>query len=316
MTAVELDSVSFSYGNRTALKGVSFEIEAGQIFGLLGPNGCGKTTLFRIVSTLLVPDRGRACVFGVDARQDPHAVRKSMGVVFQSNSLDLALSAFENMIHQGHLYGLHGRDLRRRSDELLEQFGLSERSNDRVKTLSGGMRRRVELAKALLHSPRLLLLDEPTVGLDPNARREFWDHLRDLQAREGLTILLTTHSLDEADLCHFLVILNDGMVVTSGSPDQLKSRMGTGIVIIEAQNVRDLQKAILLKMNLSSVVVGNTLRIESERGHELVAELVENFPDEIQAVTVSKPTLEDVFIRETGSCFDFEVEERHRVHAF
>lgn len=316
MTAVELDSVSFSYGNRTALKGVSFEIEAGQIFGLLGPNGCGKTTLFRIVSTLLVPDRGRACVFGVDARQDPQAVRKSMGVVFQSNSLDLALSAFENMIHQGHLYGLHGRDLRRRSDELLEQFGLSERSNDRVKTLSGGMRRRVELAKALLHSPRLLLLDEPTVGLDPNARREFWDHLRDLQAREGLTILLTTHSLDEADLCHFLVILNDGMVVTSGSPDQLKSRMGTGIVIIEAQNVRDLQKAILLKMNLSSVVVGNTLRIESERGHELVAELVENFPDEIQAVTVSKPTLEDVFIRETGSCFDFEVEERHRVHAF
>lgn len=314
MTAVELDSVTFSYSNRTALKDVTFSAEAGQIFGLLGPNGGGKTTLFRILSTLIVPDSGSARIFGVDVRDDSLQVRQSIGVVFQSNSLDLELSAIENLTHQGHLYGMRGKALRERSHELLERFGLSNRFDDRIKTFSGGLRRRVELAKALLHSPRLLLLDEPTVGLDPKVRREFWEHLRDLQVGEGLTILLTTHSLDEADLCHSLVILNEGMIVTSGSPAQLKGRVGNGIVIIDTKSPRDLQKAVLLKLNLNSAVVGNTLRIESDRGHELVSELVERFSDEIEAVTVSKPTLEDVFIRETGSYFDHEIEERHRVH--
>ena len=216
--AVKVQDLVYRYGERDALKGISFFVEPGEVFGLLGPNGGGKTTLFRILSTLLLPADGQAQVFGIDVAKDPLGVRRQIGVVFQNQSLDRRLTAAENLVHQGHLYGLRGSILRDRIDRVVDRVGLTDRRNSVVETLSGGMRRRLELAKGLLHRPRLLLLDEPSTGVDPGARRDFWDYLQLLRREEGVTILLTTHLLDEADKCDRLAILDEGSLVAEGTP--------------------------------------------------------------------------------------------------
>ena len=211
--AVSVEGLTHRYGDREALRGVSFAVPPGEIFGLLGPNGGGKTTLFRILSTALVPTSGQARIFGQDVIAQPALVRQQIGIVFQSPSLDKKLTAAENLRHHGHLYGLRGRVLRARTDEMLARVGLSDRAGDRVERLSGGLQRRVELAKGLLPQPRMLLMDEPSTGLDPGARRDLWDYLTQLRDRDGLTILLTTHLMDEADRCDRVAILDRKSVV-------------------------------------------------------------------------------------------------------
>ena len=208
--AVLIDRVSHRYGNREALRSVSFEVRAAEIFALLGPNGGGKTTLFRILSTSFAPTGGRAEVFGHDLVTQSAQVRQQMGVVFQAPSLDKKLSAAENLWHHGHLYGLRGQPLRQQMTEMLGRVGLSDRARDRVEKLSGGMQRRVEVAKGLLHRPRLLLMDEPSTGLDPGARRDLWDYLKESRERDRLTILLTTHLMGEAEQCDRVAILHRG----------------------------------------------------------------------------------------------------------
>jgi len=193
------ENLSHRYGSRLALSNVNFEVKAGEIFGLLGPNGGGKSTLFRILSTMMVPTDGRAEVAGHDVAREPAAVRRSIGVVFQTQSLDKALTVEENLRAQGHLHGLSGAPLRGRMQQVMERLGLADRRNDIVETLSGGLKRRVEIAKGLLHRPVVLLMDEASTGLDPGARRELWQYVEELRSREGVTILLTTHILDEAD---------------------------------------------------------------------------------------------------------------------
>jgi ABC-2 type transport system ATP-binding protein len=299
---VEVDHLGFRYGDRTALEDVSFQVQAGEIFGLLGPNGGGKTTLFRILSTLVRPASGTARVFGLDAAREPEAVRWTIGVVFQAFSLDRKLTAAENLLHQGRLYGLRGPALRARASEALARVGLADRAGDRVETLSGGQQRRVELAKGLLHAPRLLLLDEPSTGLDPGGRRDLWQYLSHLRGN-GVTVLVTTHLLEEAERCDRLAILDRGRLVAHGSPEALKSQIGGDVIVLGARDPETLRGQIEERFSLTAATIDGTLRIEQERGHEFIAQLVEAFPGQIDSVTVHKPTLEDVFIRRTGHRF-------------
>ena len=302
--AVEVENLTYRYGDRTALDGISFSVAPGEIFGLLGPNGGGKTTLFRVLSTLLVPDAGSARLFGLDVAREPLAVRRRIGVVFQNQSLDRRLTAAENLMHQGHLYGLRGQELTRRSDDVLERVGLSDRRGDVVDTLSGGLRRRVELAKGLMHQPDLLLLDEPSTGIDPGARLDFWEYLQVLRRDEGVTVLLTTHLLDEADKCDRLAILDHGALVGQGTPRALKQQIGGDVVVVLAsRDSENLSRQINDRFGIAAGVVNGSVRFEHPEGAEMVAQLMQALADQVDSVTVSHPNLEDVFIHMTGHRF-------------
>ena len=300
---VDISNLTHNYGDRKALKGISFQVLEGEIFGLLGPNGGGKTTLFRILSTLLTPTSGKASIFGLDVAAQPSEVRRRIGVVFQSQSLDGKLTSAENLRHQGHLYGLRGKALQQRIDHVLGRLGVANRKNDLVETLSGGLRRRVELAKGLLHQPGLLLLDEPTTGLDPGVRREFWDYLDQLRSKEGVTVLLTTHLLEEAEKCDRLAILHLGELVVSGSPDSLKNSVGTEVIFVETRQPENLRQELHERFGVESSVFGQKVRFEHPRGHEFIPELMDAFAAQIDSLTIGKPTLEDVFMRRTGQEF-------------
>jgi ABC-2 type transport system ATP-binding protein len=288
---------------REALKGVNFSIQAGEIFGLLGPNGGGKTTLFHILATFFSPTGGRASVLGVDVTGQPEAVRQQLGVVFQAPSLDKKLTVWENLWHQGHLYGLHGGDLEGRIKKSLERVGLLDRAGDRVEVLSGGLRRRAELAKGLLHKPQVLLLDEPSTGLDPGARRDLWDYLGELKRQEGITALVTTHLMEEAEKCDRLALLHEGRLVALGTPSALKSQIGGDVISVETPEPTQLCELIKTKFGGTPTVVDGSIRIERERGHEFIPQLVSAFPGQIASVRLGKPTLEDVFIHHTGHRF-------------
>jgi len=301
---ISLQHLVHRYENRTALNGVSFDVRPAELFGLLGPNGSGKTTLFRILSTLMVPTAGRAVVMGCDASQDAARLRRQVGVVFQAQSVDPKLTAYENLWHQGHLYGLRGTSLNTRITEMLRRVGLAERAKERVETFSGGMQRRIELAKGLLHRPGVLLLDEPTTGLDPGARRDLWQYLQALRDEEHVSVLVTTHLMEEAERCDRLAILNEGNLVALGTPAELKSEIGGDVVLLEAaQDAARLADNIRALFHVHTTVIDNQVRIEREGGHRFVTDVVEAFPGEIQAISVSKPALEDVFIRRTGHKF-------------
>ena len=306
---IAVENLVHRYEDRTALNGVSFQVRHAELFGLLGPNGSGKTTLFRILSTLMVPTAGRAVIMGYDAAKDPAHVRRQIGVVFQAQSVDPKLTAYENLWHQGHLYGLHGTALKPRIKEILSRVGLADRAKEYVETFSGGMQRRIELAKGLLHHPSVLLLDEPTTGLDPGARRDLWQYLQILRDQERVSVIVTTHLMEEAERCDRLAILNEGKLVALGTPGELKREIGGDVIWLEAtRNARELAQRISKRFNVRAVAIGDgdsdsKLRIEIENGHRFIAELAEAFPGEIQTVTVSKPTLEDVFIHRTGHRF-------------
>jgi ABC-2 type transport system ATP-binding protein len=312
---ISLRNLSHSYGQRLALDGLSFEVAPAQIFGLLGPNGSGKTTLFRILSTLMVPTGGHALLSGFDVAQEPNKVRQQIGIVFQARSLDLKLTIQENLMHQGHLYGLSGAALKARIKEVLSRVGLTDRAKDFVETLSGGMQRRVELAEGLIHSPSILLLDEPSTGLDPGARRDLWLYLRTLRDQEGVTVLVTTHLMEEAEHCDRLAILSEGHLVALGTPAELKSAIGGDIILFESTSTEAAQAlAVRIKERFGTdvTVLGNKLRLERAQGHRFVTDVVEAFPGEIESVSVSKPSLEDVFIDRTGHRFWNEPEPEEK----
>jgi ABC-2 type transport system ATP-binding protein len=301
--SIEVDGIAYRYGEREALRDVFFGVRAGELFGLLGPNGGGKTTLLEILATLRRPTAGVARVGGVDVAADPDGARREIAVVFQRPALDPQLTATENLRHQGHLYGLAGRVLTERSAELLDRFGVADRADDRVKTLSGGLRRRVELAKALLHEPRHLLLDEPTVGLDPGGRRELWEYARRLRSGSGVAILVTTHLLEEAEECDRLAILDRGRLVALDTPVALKAAIRGDVISLESAEPQALADAIRDRFGAEGTVVDGTVRIERPDGAALVPRLAEAFPGSIRSITVGKPTLEDVFVQRTGHRF-------------
>jgi len=310
---ISVQDLVHRYENRTALNGVSFSVRPAELFGLLGPNGSGKTTLFRILSTLMVPSSGHAVIMGCDAAQDPARLRRQIGVVFQAQSVDQKLTAYENLWHQGHLYGLRGKALKNRIQEILVRVGLADRAREQVEKFSGGMQRRIELAKGLLHHPGVLLLDEPTTGLDPGARRDLWQYLQTLRDEEHVSVLVTTHLMEEAEKCDRLAILNEGNLVALGTPTELKSEIGGDVVLLDAaRDAASLADRIRSRFHIDTTVFENQIRMEREGAHRFVTEVVEAFPGEIQAVSVSKPSLEDVFIRHTGHKFWSETSEEKK----
>jgi ABC-2 type transport system ATP-binding protein len=301
---ISVDDLVHRYGDRTALNGISFDVRPAELFGLLGPNGSGKTTLFRILSTLMLPTAGRATIMGCDAAQEPARVRRQIGVVFQAQSVDLKLTAYENLWHQGHLYGLRGAALQRRIQGILSRVGLADRARELVETFSGGMQRRIELAKGLLHRPGVLLLDEPTTGLDPGVRRDLWQYLATLRDEEQVSVLVTTHLMEEAERCDRLAILNEGNLVALGTPTELKGEIGGDVILLDAAHDAELlAERIRSRFHVETTVLENQVRIEREGAHRFVTDVVEAFPGEIEALSVSKPALEDVFIRRTGHKF-------------
>ena len=301
--SIEVENLSYAYQQRQALDNISFNVSCGEIFGLLGPNGSGKTTLFRILSTLMPVTAGTVRILGHDLATEVKAIRNLLGVVFQHPGLDVKLTVAENLRHHGHLYGLAGKSLRSRISELLERFGVSDRATERVEVLSGGLQRRVEIAKALLHAPRVLLLDEPTSGLDVSVRRQLNDYLAMLAQTENILVLLTTHLLDDAEACSRVGILDHGRLVALGAPEELKTNVGGDVIIIQSTDSETLGTAINEKFGVSTVLTEDQLRVECAHGHEFVRDVVAAFPDEIQSVRYGKPTLADVFIKLTGNPF-------------
>ena len=303
---ITLEGLTHSYGTRNALDNLSFSVEPREIFGLLGPNGSGKTTLFRILSTLMTPTGGQARIAGFSVARDPAAIRARIGIVFQARSIDLKLTVRENLMHAGHLYGLRGRSLAARIEEVLDRVMLRDRAKDFVETLSGGMQRRVELAKGLLHSPSLLLLDEPSTGLDPGARRDLWQYLRTLRDEDGISVLVTTHLMEEAEHCDRLAILSAGKLVALGAPSELREQIGGVVVTLSTRSAAEadrLAQLLRARFQVQAAPLGANVRIEHVEGHRFATTAIEAFPDLIEGTRVQKPSLEDVFIQRTGHRF-------------
>jgi len=287
---------------RRALNNVSFSVAQGELFGLLGPNGGGKSTLFKILATSFAPTSGSAVILGRDLTAEPASIRPLLGVVFQSPSLDNKLTVRENLIHGGRLYGLSGPSLTKRIDEMLSHYRLTARINDLCGTLSGGLRRRVELAKNLLHKPKIILLDEPSTGLDPAARADLWEHLLTLK-KEGATILTTTHLMDEGDRCDRVAILDQGKIVAAGTPAALKAEIGGDVITIETDDASGLRDEITKRFGVTPQAFGSVLRLERAAGHAFIPQLVEAFPGRLKSVSLSRPSLEDAFLHHAGRRF-------------
>jgi ABC-2 type transport system ATP-binding protein len=289
------------FGEFAAVREVSFEVEKGEIFGILGPNGAGKTTLIKILSTLLKPSAGRALVAGYDVVREPQKVRKSIGIVFQEPTLDVELTARENLDFHGRIYGMDGRRREKRIAEVLELVGLSEKADILVKKFSGGMQRRLEIARGFMHFPKVLFLDEPTLGLDVQTRRNIWDYIERLRKDEDVTIILTTHYIEEAErLCDRVAIIDFGRIIALDTVDNLKGRIGKDTIEI---SVNGEFESVLRKNKLKVIETDGGLILSTTDGEKLIPELfslAQKQGVEIQSVRLKKSSLEDVFVLLTG----------------
>ncbi|RJP41615.1 MAG: ABC transporter ATP-binding protein [Phycisphaerales bacterium] len=312
-SAILTDGLMHRYGQRTALCDLSFSVGHGEVVALLGPNGSGKSTLAKILSTLLPPTAGRASICGHCVVRESAAVRRRIGVTFQSPSIDVKLTLEENLHYHGRMYGLHGAALRTRVDESLAEFDLADRRRERAEVLSGGLRRRLEIAKALLHQPDMLLLDEPSTGLDPRARRALIELLDRRRARSGTTCLLATHLMDEAQACDRVAILDQGRLVAMDTPSNLCRAVGGEVVTVHpcrtdtaagGGDAERLRAAIAERFSVAAAQVAGVIRIEREDGHAFAARMAEAFGERVESISVGRPTLEDVFVRLTGHRFE------------
>ncbi len=305
MDIIELDKLCKSFDKLVAVDKVSFAVREGEIFGFLGPNGAGKTTTLSMLSTLSKPTSGMATVNGFDIQKEKSDVRKSIGMVFQDPSLDDELTAYENMDFHGRLYGVPSNVRKKKTIELLKMVELDERKDSLVKTFSGGMKRRLEIARGLLHEPKILFLDEPTLGLDPQTRNKLWNYIKKLNKKKKLTIIITTHYMDEADkLCDRIAIIDHGKLITIGTPEELKNQVGGGIITIKTQNAKKLENILnkckwcgTVKKHDSSVTV--TTKDASKKVAEIF-KLAGKKKISISSITIHDPSLEDVFLFFTG----------------
>jgi ABC-2 type transport system ATP-binding protein len=300
MDVIEASNIVKRFGQLEAVKGVSFTVKEGEIFGFLGPNGAGKTTTINILCTLLKPTAGQARVNGHDVIKERSQVRQSIGLVFQEPALDDYLTAEQNLRFHGYAYGVPRNVLEPRLKELLEMMELWDRRKGKINTYSGGMKRRLEIARGLLHHPRVLFLDEPTLGLDPQTRRRIWDYIHDLRKRENLAIFMTTHYMDEAENCDRIAIMDYGRTVALDTLEKLKDGVGGDVISIKTQDneeaVRLLEGQYKFKPSIENGIISFTV----SHGEEFLPGFVSGFPLRLVSIGLRRPTLEDVFLKLTG----------------
>jgi ABC-2 type transport system ATP-binding protein len=307
-TVIAIEQVSHRYRERSALVDLNLGIRAGSLVGLLGPNGSGKSTLLGLLATRLALQSGKVSILGLDLATQVAGIRGRLGVVFQRPSLDRRLTVRENLYYGGQMYGLTGNPLSQRIGQVLTQFRLDDRRDSVVETLSGGLARRVELAKGLLHRPEVILLDEPSTGLDPAARRDLWNALSDLRA-QGVTTLVSTHLASEGEQCDEVHILHQGKLVASGAPSSLQQSVGQDMLAIQAVDPGEFLAVLRSEFQLAPQVHGSQLRIECPSGADFMAQLLQRHRQQILSLTLSRPSLEDVFFSKTGQMFESAPEE-------
>ena len=300
MSAVRTRALRKSYRGIEAVRGLDLTVEAGETFGFLGPNGAGKSTTIAMLCTLLRPSAGTAEVAGLDVGRFPHRVRRRIGVVFQESTSDRDLTAAENLRFTAELYGMSRHQARRRADALLALVDLAERRDHVVSTFSGGMRRRLEIARALVHEPPVLFLDEPTAGLDPQSRARVWEQLHTMRRQRDITLFLTTHYLEEAEHCDRIAVIDDGRVVAEGTPSALKSALGADIITLSTSDDPAAAGALRETFGHTVVLGPDGLRLAAPDGTALVPRLCAGLPVTVRSVAVSRPSLDDVFLHHTG----------------
>ena len=299
--AIEVTDLVKSYGDVEAVRGVSFSVPSGEVFGFLGPNGAGKSTTINMLCTLARPTSGTARVSGFDVITERDDVRRHIGLVFQDPTLDGYLTAVQNLRLHAELYGIDPDVIPARMDQMLEMVDLADRRDQPVMTFSGGMRRRLEIARGLMHSPRVLFLDEPTIGLDPQTRSSIWRYIRALQETEGTTIFMTTHYMDEAELCDRIAIMDRGEIVVLDTPEALKAGVGADRVVLGTADDGAAIAALRERFGIEAAVAEGAVTFHVDSGEAFVPRLFEELDVAITSVAVSRPTLDDVFMQHTGS---------------
>ena len=319
MEVIKVKNLVKKYNGLTAVDRISFSVEKGEIFGFLGPNGAGKTTTINILSTLLAPTEGDIHVNGFDVLTQKNQVRKSIGLVFQDPSLDDRLTAEENIYFHAKLYHVPYKEYQKRKEEVLRLVELWDRRKDMVKTFSGGMKRRLEIARGLIHHPAILFLDEPTLGLDPQTRAHLWDYILRLKQEKQMTIFMTTHYMNEAEYCDRLVIIDYGKIVAFDTPANLKKEVGGDIIILESPQPQQLKQEIKQKYGLEPKEENGAITIEISNGKTFLPRLFDELTTKVTSVSLREPTLDDVFLHLTGRKIRDEEAtsiERMRQHRF
>ncbi|SHJ20985.1 ABC-2 type transport system ATP-binding protein [Clostridium amylolyticum] len=297
---IEINNLKKSYGDFQAVKDVSFSVKKGEIFGFLGPNGAGKSTTINMLSTMIKPSSGDASINGFNVSKERDKVRESIGIIFQENTLDEKLTAYENLMLHCKLYGVEKSVREERINEVLDMVELSDKKENLVKTFSGGMKRRLEIARGLLHYPKVIFLDEPTVGLDPQTRDHIWSYILKLKEREGITVFLTTHYMDEAEFCDRIAIIDDGRIIALETPESLKNSLGGDIMEISTKDNDKALKIIKDKYNKNPKVKNGIISFNVLKGNEFLVDFVKDFEIPIDSVNLRRPTLNDVFLGLTG----------------
>ncbi len=300
MSIIQVKDLVKNYNGVEAVRGVSFDVHEGETFGFLGPNGAGKTTTINVLCTLLSPTSGTAFVNGFDCTQEPHKVRSSIGLVFQEVTLDNELTAYENLKFHCYLYNMERRTAEVRIDEILGVVGLDSRRNDYVKDFSGGMKRRLEVARGLLHRPKVLFLDEPTLGLDPQTRRQVWDFIGRLKETEGNTVFMTTHYMDEAEVCDRIAIIDKGRIIVCASPEELKSSLKGDTIYIRTADDEGAKREIRDRFGIEAKTLTDGLALLVEGGEKFIPRIFEELKTSIVSVNLKRPSLDDVFLHLTG----------------
>jgi ABC-2 type transport system ATP-binding protein len=300
MPSIEVVDLVKSFGPLAAVDHISFQVEDGEVFGFLGPNGAGKTTTINVLCTLMRPTAGKAKVAGYDVASQRNAVRQSIGLVFQDPSVDDQLTAYENLQFHAHVYNVPGRERAPRIEEVLRVVELWDRRHAVVRTFSGGMKRRLEIARGILHHPRVLFLDEPTLGLDVQTREHVWDYILEVQRAHEITVFMTTHYMDEAEHCNRIAIIDQGKIVALDTPDALKRMVGVDIVTVQIEGIEQAAREIQERYGLEPQRDDTRLRLEVEGGAEFIPRLVRDLGMAVKSVDLHRPTLDDVFIKLTG----------------
>ncbi|HMK43341.1 MAG TPA: ATP-binding cassette domain-containing protein [Dissulfurispiraceae bacterium] len=300
MAIISVENLSRAFARTKAVDTVSFSVDAESIFGFLGPNGAGKTTTINILCTLLAPTEGRASIDGQDCVHDAASVRERIGIVFQDNTLDKELSAYENLWFHAKLYRVPRDERKIRVEEALVFAGLIDRRNDPVKRFSGGMKRRLEVARAIVHQPKVLFLDEPTIGLDPQSRSSLWEFIGQLPKTRGVTIFMTTHYLDEAEICDRIAIIDHGRIIAEGTPDELKKLVGGDVIYLKTTNNTAAIQMLHDSLELHAEEREAEIFISTSRGDACIPKLIGALADSVVSVRLQRPTLNDVFLKLTG----------------